>query len=161
MKTWLKIALGLIILVIVGGALVFKFYINKPHQDIEKARPAISLRAKQLFTEYIQNKPLADQKFTGKVLEIEGTITRIEKTDDLVIVVYAYQRGDFGDEGIRVTMLPQFAEQAYKLSALAPVKIKGFCTGYNGADVILEKGSITSFGKDKPMSKPVKTKPSN
>jgi len=62
--------------------------------------------------------------------------------DSMVIVVFAYRKGDFGDEGIRVTMLPQFNQAAKGIDPFKQVKIKGLCTGYNGTDVIMEDGSI-------------------
>jgi hypothetical protein len=80
--------------------------------------------------------------YLDKVVEIEGTLTTVEVVDSMVIVVFAYRAGDFGDEGIRVTMLPEFREEAKKLSFLKPIKLKGQCTGYNGTDVIIENGSI-------------------
>ena len=68
--------------------------------------------------------------------------------DTLVIVVFAYKVGDFGDEGIRVTMLPDYNDEAKTLSTLKPVKLKGHCTGYNGTDVIIESGSIVKEEKE-------------
>jgi hypothetical protein len=139
----LLIAFG--ILVILGAAAafyVYKFVYNKPHTDYAKAEPAMDLRAKRLFTDYYSNRENADKMYLDKVVEIEGTLTTVEVVDSMVIVVFAYRAGDFGDEGIRVTMLPEFREEAKKLSFLKPIKLKGQCTGYNGTDVIIENGSI-------------------
>jgi hypothetical protein len=88
------------------------------------------------------NKDIADPKYTGKVLEITGSIMRVESAKDLVIVVFAYRKGDFGDEGIRVTMLTEFNQAAKGINPFKNVTIKGLCTGYNGQDVIMENGSI-------------------
>jgi hypothetical protein len=67
---------------------------------------------------------------------------RVETVGNLVIVVFAYKKGDFGDEGIRVTMLPAFQQAAKGINPFKDVRIKGLCTGYNGQDVIMEDGSI-------------------
>jgi hypothetical protein len=133
------------ILVILGAAAafyVYRFVYNKPHTDYAKAEPAMVLRAKRLFTDYYANKENADKMYLDKVVEIEGTLSNVEVADTMVIIVFAYRAGNFGDEGIRVTVLPEFREEAKKLSFLKPIKLKGHCTGYNGTDVIIENGSI-------------------
>jgi hypothetical protein len=140
-----KILIIIAALIIIGGAAawyVYTYVYNKPHPDYETAEPAISLRAKRLFTDYSNNPEDADQKFLDQVVEIEGILSEVQIVDSLVIVVFAYKFGDFGDEGIRVTMLPEYNAEAKTLSTLKPVKLKGHCTGYNGTDVIIESGSI-------------------
>jgi hypothetical protein len=88
------------------------------------------------------NKDIADPKYTGKVIEVDGSIMRVEEAGNMVIVVFAFKRGDFGDEGIRVTMLPEYHQAAKGINPFKNVKIKGLCTGFNGQDVIMENGSI-------------------
>ncbi len=142
MKKLLIIILALLVL---GGAaafLAYKFVYNKPHPDYETVKSELSIEAKRLWTDYSMNKDIADKKYTGKVMVIDGMIMRVEKAGDMVIVVFAYRKGDFGDEGVRVTMLPAYGEAAKGINPFLPVKIKGLCTGYNGTDVILENGSI-------------------
>jgi hypothetical protein len=56
--------------------------------------------------------------------------------------VFVFEQGDFGDEGIRCTMLPKYNFEAGKLQPDVEIKVKGYCTGYNETDVILEKCSI-------------------
>jgi hypothetical protein len=132
-------------LILIGGAsawFVYKYVYNKPHPDYETAIPAIYVKAKELFTEYSDNPDAANQKYLDKVVEIAGDVSSVEQVDSLVIVVFAFNKGVFGDEGIRVTMLPGYREQALSLDSNAPIRLKGHCTGYNDTDVILESGSI-------------------
>jgi hypothetical protein len=142
MKKILIIIAALIIIGGVAGWYVYTYIYNKPHTDYAAAEATVILKAKRLYTDYSTNPEFADEKFLDKVVEIEGVISDVEIVDSLVIVVFAYKAGDFGDEGIRVTMLPEFHDQAKRLSFLKPVKLKGHCTGYNGTDVIIESGSI-------------------
>ena len=140
-----KIGLIALVLIILGGAaafLVYKYVYNKPHPDYVEKKADLSIAAKRLWTDYSMNKDIADPKYTGKVIEIEGSIMRVETVEDMVIVVFAYRRGDFGDEGIRVTMLPEYHQAAKGINPFKDVKIKGLCTGYNDQDVIMENGSI-------------------
>jgi uncharacterized protein YxeA len=142
MKKNLLLILIVLVVIVGAGFLVYKYVYNKPHPDYVKEEAALTVRGKRLWTDYMMNQEIADKNYTGKVLEIEGTIMRVEEAEDMVIVVFAYRNGDFGDEGIRVSMLPPFHQAAKGINPFKPVKIKGLCTGYNGVDVIVENGSI-------------------
>jgi hypothetical protein len=78
------------------------------------------------------------------VIQIDGTPNSIESTDSTVIVVFSYNSGLFGDEGIRCSMLPKYFEQARNLSTDKKVVLKGYCEGYNSTDVIMDFCSIIS-----------------
>jgi len=145
MKKFGLIALVLLILLGAAAFVVYKYVYNKPHPDYVKEKAEVSINAKRLWTDYSMNKEIADPKYTGKVIEVEGSIMRVETVDNLVIVVFAFRKGDFGDEGIRVTMLPEYHQAAKGINPFKNVKIKGLCTGYNDQDVILENGSIVGI----------------
>ena len=142
MKTWVKILLILIVLGIIGAGLGYKFIYNKPHRDYEKAKADFTLPAKDLFEAYRNSKQEAEQKYNGKVIDISGKIKSVEDVDTLVIVVFAFSEGMFGDEGIRCTMLPKYKPADLKIMVNSVVDLKGYCTGYNDTDVILEKCSL-------------------
>jgi hypothetical protein len=142
MKKWLKIALIITAIGIVAAILVYKFYINKPHPDFEKLSPDYQLKAEAFYNEYIKEKVTADVKYNGKIVELSGNISNIESIDTLVVASFVFKQGDFGDEGIRCTMLKKFNEETKKIALGSEVKIKGFCSGFNDTDVIIEKASI-------------------
>jgi len=144
MKTWIKIALVLALIVIVAGIYMYCEF-NRGPIDYAKAEPELVVKAKRLYTDFAQNQQLANEKYVGsegKMIQIEGNISKVELVDSLVVLVYVYEYGDFGDEGIRVTMLPEFNSKAKTLSSIREVKLKGLCTGYNETDVIIEKASL-------------------
>ena len=143
MKTWLKVLIGLAIIGIIAAFLVFKFYINKPHEDIEKATPAYTLGSESLWKQFNENQEIADSMYTGQVIEIQGICNKIDKSDSIVNAIFVMEIDSmFGDKSIRCKMLKKYNEQASALSTTEPVKIKGFCTGYNGTDIIFNKCSI-------------------
>lgn len=142
MKTWIKIGIGLAIAGIIGALVVYKFVYNKPHPDYETETADFRMEAKQLFSEFKSDETAAGQKYNGKVIEISGTPSSIEDADSMLIVVFAFEEGMFGSEGIRVTMLPKFNDPRRQISTSETITLKGFCTGFNGTDVILEKGSM-------------------
>ena len=142
MKIGIKIGLGILVIGIVAGILGYVFVYNKPHRDFEKATPDYSLSTFNLFDSYITDRENAEANYNGKVLLLEGKFQKTEKADSLVIAVFVFQKGMFGDEGIRCTMLPKYNEEMMKVKPETSVKIKGFCTGYNDTDVILEKCTL-------------------
>ena len=142
MKTWVKIILGLLVVGMVALVLVYVFIYNKSHPDYENIKPDYSLTASELYTSFTTNRTGSETKYNGKVLDINGTLTKVESTDSLVIAVFVFNQGIFGDEGIRCTMLQKFNEKARKLQPGNLYNIKGYCTGFNDPDVILEKCSI-------------------
>ena len=141
MNKWLKIFIGFVLIGIIAAGLGYKFIYNKPHKNYAKAKADFSLTSQELFAEYQNNRQAAEQKFNGKVVEISGSMNNVETPKSMTIAVFAIQEGMFGDEGIRCTMLPDFAENVLSYEG-KEVKIKGYCTGYNDTDVILEKCSI-------------------
>ncbi len=136
LKTGIAVSVAVILL---SAAYVWFFVYNKPHRDFEKARPDVVESARQCYQNF---KKSAKAPESGKVVELFGVPKAIEHSDSLVTVVFAFQQGMFGDEGVRCTLLPQYNEEAGRLSLHDTVRIKGFCSGYNGTDVILEEGSI-------------------
>ena len=141
MKTWIKIVIGLVVIGIIAAMVVWN-YVNKEHPDYAKAEAELTIKPKRLYTDYTKNLDLANEKYSGKIILLDGNISKVEMADSLVILTYVYNEGDFGDEGIRVTMLNEFNQEAIHLSRAKPLNIKGLCTGFNGTDVIFEKGSI-------------------
>lgn len=144
MNKWLKIFIGLALIGIIATGLGYKFIYNKPHTNYEKAKPDFSLTCQEIFSDYQNNRSVAEQKFNGKVVEISGFLDKIETPESMTIAVFALEDGMFGDEGIRCTMLPKYSENIMSYAG-KEVKLKGYCTGYNDTDVILEKCSIVKL----------------
>ena len=144
MKTWMKIALGLLIIGIIGLIYVYKYVYNKPHLDVENTKAEFSMKAQDLYNEFKQNKDASGLKYNGKVIEIEGSLKKIEQTDSLTVAVFSYEEGMFGDQGVRCTFLPGQVAKAKSLGEGTIVKLKGYCTGFNDTDIIFEKTSIVN-----------------
>ena len=142
MKKWLKIIGILAVIGIIAAVLVYFFVINKPHPDYEKEQPAFTLSAKQLFEEYKTDKEAAHGKYTGQVLQINGSLSKTEFPDTTAIAIFVFEEGMFGDEGIRCVMLEKFNEELQNHGRGQSIGIKGYCTGYNDTDVILTHCSM-------------------
>jgi hypothetical protein len=142
MKTWIKVISAILIIGFAGVLIVYFFVYNKPHTDYEKAKPEFTLNASDLYQAFITDKIQSGKKYNGKVIEVAGKLSKVETADSLTTCVFVFAQGMFGDEGVRCAMLPKFKDEALGLSPGLNVRLKGFCTGYNDTDVILDKCSI-------------------
>jgi len=142
MKTWIKIILGLFVVGIIAAVLVYFFVYNKPHPNYERMPAAYTVTAADLYKSYTTNKTSVGAKYNGKVIALSGRLSKVEVTDSLTTCVFVFNKGMFGDEGVRCTMLPDNSDLAKKLQPDGEVSLKGYCTGFNDTDVILEKCSI-------------------
>ncbi|MCX6280701.1 MAG: hypothetical protein NTU51_01925 [Bacteroidetes bacterium] len=142
MKTWHKVASLLVLTGVIAASLVFYFMYNKPHPDYENMEAAFTLSSADLYKEFTADKTKAGNKYNGKVVEVTGRLSKVEVADSLTICVFAFNQGVFGDEGMRCTMLPGYSGKAKHLQPGADLKLKGFCSGFNDTDVILDKCSF-------------------
>ncbi|MEI7982220.1 MAG: hypothetical protein WCI71_11250 [Bacteroidota bacterium] len=142
MKTWVKIVSGLVTVGIIAAFLVYFFIYNKPHPDYETMDATFTVTAGDLYKAFTADKTLAGNKYNGKVIEVSGRLSKVEVSDSLTTCVFVFSQGVFGDEGLRCTMLKKFSGEARKFQPDGEVKLKGYCTGFNDTDVILDKCSI-------------------
>ena len=143
MKKWIIIIILLAIAGVIAAFLVNKYYINKPHEDIEHATPAYTMTANELWKQFNSNIKLADSLYTWKVIEVTGEMNKVDKADTLVYVVFVMEQDSmFGDKSIRCELLPNYAEEASKIATGSPVKVKGFCNGFDQTDVKFSKCSF-------------------
>lgn len=141
-KTIITGILILFVLSAISAGLVFKFVINKPHEDYEKTKPAFIVSAPDLFNAFTTDRAMAEKKYNGQVVLLSGKPDKTEVSETNTTAVFVFNQGMFGDEGIRCTMLPKFADMLKSIPEGSEVKIKGYLTGYNDTDVILEMCSI-------------------
>lgn len=139
-----KIIFILIAVAVITGIYVYKFVINKEHPDFAELKADYSIEARQLYNEFVENADASASKYNGKMIELSGDVSSIETSDSLLIAVYVFNEGMFGDEGLRCTFLKESAGNIKDVADLKNKKIKGFCSGFNDTDVILEKCSLTN-----------------
>jgi hypothetical protein len=142
MKKFWKIIGVLAIIGIIAAAGIYKFVYNKPHENYLKLKAEHIRPASQLYTEFASDQTVADALYTGKMVQIDGAIKGIEDLDSMVIAVFSFNQGMFGDEGIRCSFDKSVLDEARELKAGQTVSIKGYCEGYNGTDVIFEHSSL-------------------
>jgi len=141
MKRFYKFLIIVIILGILGAVYGWFFIYNKPHTDYSTVKPVAILDAESCYNSFV-NKEAKTKAWLGQVIEISGKAQSFEKTDSLTTVVFVFNEGMFGDEGIRCSLLPESAEKIKSISFPAEITIKGYCTGYNETDLVIEQCSI-------------------
>lgn len=141
MSKKMKIFLGVLIVIVVGAVSVY-LYINKPHPSYEKLKAEFTVTPKAIYDEFKSNGKATGLKYNGKMIELSGLISKVEASDTLVTVVFAFSQGLFGDEGVRCAMLPKFNKSVQELKQGENIDLKGLCQGFNDTDVIFEKCSV-------------------
>jgi hypothetical protein len=139
---YIYIALVFVLIVATGLYLAYYFVYNKKHPDFKELKADYTLSSEQLYTEFSDKNEASSLKYNGKMLEVSGQPNRIEVQDTLTIAVYVFNEGMFGDEGVRCTFLSSAAQGIKNISSLEGYNIKGYCSGFNDVDVILEKCSL-------------------
>lgn len=141
MNKKLKYLLGALAIIIVGAVCVY-LYAYKSHPNYENLSAEYTISSKAIYDDFKSDSKASALKFNGKMIELNGQVSKIEATDTLVTVVFAFSQGLFGDEGIRCAMLPDYNVKSKLLKQGDKVDIKGLCQGFNETDVILEKCSL-------------------
>jgi hypothetical protein len=141
-KNIFKAAITLLVIGVISAGLVYKFVINKPHKNYEKAKPAYIVSAADLFDSFRSTRKLAEQKYNGQVVMLTGKLDKIEESDSSVTGVFVFDQGMFGDEGVRCIMLPNHSTGLKSIPEGSDVQLKGYLTGYNDTDVIIEQCSV-------------------
>ena len=65
----------------VGGAAVYFFYVKKPRVTTDAKKTEITTTAAELADKY------DDAKYLGKIIEVSGKVASVEKTNDATLVV--------------------------------------------------------------------------
>ena len=142
MNKYLKITLIIAAFGLVAAALVWKFYINKPHQNIENATPDFSMTTEELWKQFTTDEQKAGHMYNDKVIELTGTVGRVVDNDSVVSIAFIMEADSmFGDKSISCEMLKKYNDEAKALSKGSSVIIKGYCAGFIG-DIKFNKCSI-------------------
>lgn len=145
MKKWMKILAILAALGVVGAVLGYVFVYNKSHPDYEKKTAKYVVSAKDLFLAFKNDEMATSDQFNGQIIEVTGLVSEVETTDESRIVYMVLGEGMFGNEGIRISMMPSQTEACDALNVGDQLTVKGLCVGYNETDVILQHGTLSNL----------------
>jgi hypothetical protein len=119
--------IGLILLVFILAAAGYAYYLfQKPHSSIADKSPQFKLSATTLVSEYSKDEKAANEKYLGKIIEVDGTISEKVK-DEKGKYNITLQAEDLS--GVGCEFEPGSQEQIKNLHEGDKVRIKGICTG--------------------------------
>jgi energy-coupling factor transporter transmembrane protein EcfT len=116
---------------------------NRTNEDLSTVKADIKISTVDLIHDYEANDSAADQKYLGKVIEINGSIKKIEADEK---GYYTVVLGDTTTlSSVRCSMDTVHNKDAALLITGSSAILKGACTGFNkdemglGSDVILNR----------------------
>ena len=99
---------------------------NKPNSSLENKKPDFTLSADQLFSEFDKDENVANKKFNGKVIEVDGKIQSINiEPNGQESVSLATASGMFGV----ICKVDSMVPRGVKSEVGQSIKMKGYCTG--------------------------------
>jgi hypothetical protein len=117
----------IVILVVFVSGISYAYYLfNKKHVSVSEVKPAFTMDAHLLVSEYDSNEKTANSKYLGKVIEVQGVVA--EKMKD--------QKGNYNVtlqgpdiSGIGCEFEPAAQNYVMQIKEGQKVTIKGVCTG--------------------------------
>jgi uncharacterized protein (DUF1330 family) len=117
-----------VIVVLAGGFIAYRMY-NKAHVSIQGLAPDYEIKSTELVSEFTASEEAANEKYLGKILQVDGEIEEILGTDPTPTILVS------GNEMNHVQAV--FAKNmTFQPEVGKSILLKGRCSGYL-MDVIL------------------------
>lgn len=121
------IALAIVAVIIAIAIYAYKEY-NRKAKDINSIAAAVNTTAAMLTKEYAADENLANKKYLGKIILVNGTINEIQNLQDTAITILLGDSLQTSKVSCTISNNNLAATKNYKLGQI--VSIKGICTGY-------------------------------
>lgn len=125
-----KISIKLIVplaVIIIGGIIAMSYVFRVPENSVKNEKASYAVTSDELYTSFEENEATANDKFLGKVIEVTGEVSSIEKTETGQLVILLSCSSPMG--GVRCTFESKQDEVVKKLSPGTACTIKGKCSG--------------------------------
>ena len=123
MKTWLKWALGILILVAIAAGGFAWWIFHKPHRNIN-TEIAVTIGTNDLLDAFKKNEKTASTEYTNKVLELTGIVKEASKNDAGNWVINIENSTQTGSITVAFSALQD------TIQAFDSIAYKGICAGY-------------------------------
>lgn len=141
---WIIILLAVAVAAFYG----YKQY-TRTNKDLAKVKPDITIGATALIAEYAANDTVANKKYLGKIIEVDGNVKKIERDEN---GYYTVVLGDTTSlSSVRCSMDTVHQQDAARLIIGSSAILRGACTGFKknelmgedlGADVELNRCAV-------------------
>jgi len=123
MKTWLKWAIGILILVATAAGGFAWWIFHKPHRNIN-TEIAVTIGTNDLLDAFKKNEKTASTEYTNKVLELTGIVKEASKNDAGNWVINIENSTQTGSITVAFSALKD------TIQAFDSIAYKGICAGY-------------------------------
>lgn len=126
----------MVVLALVLAALYAYREYNRTNADLSRVRPDARIPATDLLHEFLENDSLANAKYLGKILETEGPLKQVERTEEGFYVLVLGEES--GISSIRCSMDSTHTEG---IDALVPGRLlvlRGACSGFRKNELLGE-----------------------
>ena len=136
---------SLLLILILGSIAAYFAYreYNRKTENVDKLDAAFELTSDALIQEFTENEKAATEKYSGKVLQVDGLLKTMDVDDKGYITVVLGNSAS--PSSVRCSIDTLFTIEKNNLQPNTPVTVKGICTGFNadelglGADVLLNR----------------------
>ncbi len=116
-------------------SVIFIMLYYKPHRSVGRDEPAFRLTVPQLAEAFSEDEEKANTLYSGKVLEVEGTLKEMILNDSTLILLMGEESQAMGVS----CYLNKDQKNKYRsLKRGAQVRIKGICNGML-LDIVMDK----------------------
>jgi len=77
MKKGLKIFLIIAAVGLITGLSTVYYMFNKPHRDVENEKPAFTMNASVLFSDFNENENISNEKYGDQIIQVTGEISEL------------------------------------------------------------------------------------
>jgi hypothetical protein len=117
------------------------YLFHKPHAGVSGVTAVARLAAADLYNGFQQNETTADKQYLGQVLEVEGKVSDVAKTDSTLSI--ELEGGPGAGGGINCGMAAADGGKMPLPAKGAVITVKGRCTGFlmdvNMVDCVIEQ----------------------
>jgi len=137
MKTYVKIALSVVLFIAVSAILAALMLYNKKHADTAKAKPDFIVTATSLQKEFEDNEATASARYVNKILEVTGIIAVVTPLANNHLNLSLKTGNEMSNV---ICAFPAIADPS-KLKTGEEVTLRGECSGFL-MDVLLKNCAI-------------------
>ena len=129
-KKLFKIALILFVIGCISGISTYIYVFHKPQRNIAKEKPAYTIEATTLISEFVADETTSYEKFGNKVLQVTGDVVDISLSDKSASITLLDEM-----EGISCSFdsieVANSKDLLKNISIGNHVTLKGQCDGYD------------------------------
>jgi len=134
---------------VIGAAAAIYIYkeYNRKHKDTAKLKPAYTVTATGLVSEFEADEKASNTKYLDKVIRVDGMVKKLEQDDK---GFYTIILGDTASmSSVRCSIDSVHTSEAAAVKQGSVIAVKGICSGFNademlGSDVILIRSVVDS-----------------